>query len=304
MTTASKDQVASVDGTGRVSLVVVNHNSGSLLQACIQSARHQVDELLIVDNASSDSSLAECEARFAKERKIRFIKNAANLGFAAACNIGLAHSNGKLVLFLNPDSQLDEGAVEHLCKAIVGDPAVGMVGGLLVNPDGSEQGGGRRAIPTPWRSFVRAFGLYRLQYRWPRIFYDFYLHKLPLPEEAVEVESISGACMMVKREAVSDVGEWDDNYFLHCEDLDWCMRFRAGGWKILFVPSARVVHMLGACSRARPIFVEWHKHKGMLRFYRKFFRHQYPYGLMGLVAVGVWVRFAMVASFKMVHRKQ
>ena len=123
----------------------------------------------------------------------------------------------------------------------------------------------------------------------------------PLPERPVEVEAISGACMMARREAVDDVGLWDEGYFLHCEDLDWCMRFRSKGWKILFVPSARVTHYLGVSSKSRPVFVEWHKHKGMMRFYRKFFKRQYPLGLMGLVAVGVWLRFVLVATLKAVR---
>lgn len=133
--------------------------------------------------------------------------------------------------------------------------------------------------------------------RWPRLFFDFHLHKQPLPDRAIEVEAISGACMLVKREAIDAVGLWDEGYFLHCEDLDWCMRFSQHGWKILFVPTARITHALGVCSRSRPIFVEWHKHKGMMRFYHKFFRHQYPGVLMGLVTIGVWLRFALLAAY-------
>jgi GT2 family glycosyltransferase len=173
---------------------------------------------------------------------------------------------------------------------------------LLLNPDGSEQGGGRRAIPTPWRSFVRAFGLSRFAKHWPRLFFDFHLHKQPLPTQPIEVEAISGACMMVKRAAMTEVGPWDEGYFLHCEDLDWCMRFRQKGWKIMFVPSARVTHALGVSSRSRPIFVEWHKHKGMMRFYRKFFRRQYPGVMMGLVALGIWLRFGLVAGYYTLKR--
>jgi len=181
-----------------------------------------------------------------------------------------------------------------LLACLRSDERVGMVGGLLVNEDGTEQGGGRRAVPTPWRSFVRAFALHRFDDRWPKLFYDFHLHKQPLPNEPIEVEAISGACMLVKRKVVGDVGLWDEGYFLHCEDLDWCMRFRQKGWKILFEPNARISHALGACSQSRRVFVEWHKHKGMVRFYRKFFRHQYPGALMGLVTGGVWLRFALV----------
>ncbi len=179
---------------------------------------------------------------------------------------------------------------------------VGMAGGLLINADGTEQAGGRRAVPTPWRSFVRAFGLARFADRWPRLFFDFHLHKQPLPDHAIEVEAISGACMLVSREAMQDVGEWDEAYFLHCEDLDWCMRFRQKGWKILFVPTAPINHALGVCSKSRPVFVEWHKHKGMMHFYRKFFQHQYPGVLMGLVAVGVWLRFGAAAAYHTAKR--
>lgn len=280
-----------------ISVVVVNFNAGPLLAECIRTALPQVSEVLIVDNASSDSSIEQSARQFADEPRVKFVRNNVNLGFAAACNIGFTHAKGDSLLFLNPDCRLDEAAVPELLRALQADATVGMVGGLLTNLDGSEQGGGRRAVPTPWRSLVRAFGLSRFADRWPRLLFDFHLHKQPLPSQSIEVEAISGACMFVKREAIEDVGLWDEGYFLHCEDLDWCMRFRKNGWKVMFVPTARVTHALGVCGRNRPIFVEWHKHKGMMRFYLKFFRHQYPGLLMGLVAVGVWLRFGLVAAY-------
>jgi len=284
------------------SLVVVNYNSGPLLAKCIESALFQVGEILVVDNASNDRSFDQCVRQFADRAEVRFLRNKTNLGFAAACNIGFAHSKGSVVLFLNPDCRLDKNAVSEMHKVLIENPQNGMVGGLLLNVDGSEQGGGRRAVPTPWRSFVRAFGLNQFSNRWPRLFYDFHLHKQPLPEHPIDVEAISGACMMVKREVANEVGSWDEDYFLHCEDLDYCMRFRKHGWNIAFVPEARVVHEKGGCSRARPLFVEWHKHKGMMRFYRKFFHHQYPGVLMWLVALGVWLRFSLVATYYAVKR--
>ena len=106
---------------------------------------------------------------------------------------------------------------------------------------------------------------------------------------------------MVVREAMKDIGQWDENYFLHCEDLDLCMRYRQKGWSILFVPTAKFTHFRGACSRSRPLFVEWHKHRGMMRFYGKFFRHQYPSVLMLLVGLGVWLRFTAIASIILVQ---
>jgi GT2 family glycosyltransferase len=284
-------------GKPQVAVVIVNYNAGPLLAECVRTALPQTSEILVVDNASQDSSIKDCVALFADEPRLKIIRNESNLGFAAACNIGFSQASHDFVLFLNPDCRLDDGAVFELLQVLQTDTAAGMVGGLLLNADGTEQGGGRRAVPTPWRSFVRAFGLTRFANRWPKLFFDFHLHQQPLPERPIEVEAISGACMLVKREAVADVGLWDEAYFLHCEDLDWCMRFRRQGWKILFVPSARVTHALGACSRSRPVFVEWHKHKGMLRFYRKFFRHQYPGGVMWLVVGGVWFRFGLVSAY-------
>ena len=284
-------------GLASVSVVVVNHNAGQLLTRCVRACLVQARQIIIVDNASSDSSLVELEAAFAGESRLRMIRTGRNLGFAKGCNIGTDYASERCILFLNPDCILGAGALERMMQVLDTYTGAGMVGGLLINQDGTEQAGGRRAIPTPWRSFVRAFGLHRLSAYSPRFFCDFHLHKQPLPQGPLEVEAISGALMLVSRKAMADVGLWDEEYFLHCEDLDWCERFRLKGWRILFVPDAPVVHYKGTCSRSRPIFVEWHKHKGMLRFYRKFFREKYPAAVMWLVGLGVWLRFGVMAAY-------
>lgn len=283
-----------------ISTIVVNYNAGELLRACIDSLLNCPFEvqIIVVDNASKDGSLNALLGL----TSVQIVRNPSNIGFAAACNIGTRLASAPFLLYLNPDCFFNPGALAGLLDAMNSDGRVGMVGGFLTNVDGTEQAGGRRAVPTPWRSFVRAFGLARFSDRWPRLFFDFHLHNQKLPEHAIEVEAISGACMMVRREAMQDVGEWDEGYFLHCEDLDLCMRFRQHGWTILFIPSAQITHVLGVCSRSRPVFVEWHKHKGMIRFYRKFFQHQYPSFLMGLVGVGVWLRFGLVALYSMGKR--
>jgi GT2 family glycosyltransferase len=283
-----------------LSAIIVNYNAGSLLRKCVDSllACPLDIEIIVVDNASTDASLEILQDL----SQVCVIRNSTNVGFAAACNIGIGASSSPYLLFLNPDCFFKPGAVSVLLSTLQTATRIGMVGGLLMNEDGSEQGGGRRAVPTPWRSFVRAFGLHRFSNRWPKLFYDFHLHKQPLPDNPIEVEAISGACMLIKRDAMEDVGLWDEGYFLHCEDLDWCMRFRQKGWKILFVPNARISHALGACSQSHRVFVDWHKHKGMVRFYGKFFRHQYPGALMWLVTVGVWLRFGLTAVYLTVRR--
>ena len=280
-----------------MTVVIVNHNAGGLLTACLDSALSQASEVVLVDNASAPDAFEPVIAAFESHPRLQVIRLAENRGFAAGCNLGAELSAQPFLLFLNPDCMIGPGSLARLCAAIQKHPQAALAGGLLTYTDGREQGGGRRAVPTPWRSFVRAFGLARLSKRWPKLFNDFHLHKQPLPQTPIAVEAISGACMLLSREAVHDFGLMDEGYFLHCEDLDLCMRARAHGWQILFVPDAPIVHHKGGCSKERPVFVEWHKHKGMVRFYQKHFRRQYPAGLMGLVVAGVWLRFAAVVSW-------
>lgn len=285
-------------------VVIVNYNAGPILTEAVRAMLPcpSVREVIVVDNRSQDGSIEHLESALPGETRLRVIRNSGNLGFAAGCNTAMAFFQSPYQLFINPDCLVDPLSIGEMIGTLELNPDAGMAGPLLVNTDGSEQSGGRRGVPTPWRSFVRAFGLSRFSDRYPRLFSDFLMHKEPLPDRPIDIEAISGACMLVRNRALLEVGPLDAGYFMHCEDLDWCMRFRQRGWKILFVPEARVVHYLGACSRSRPIFVEWHKHKGMMRFYRKFFRHQYPGVLMWLVALGVWLRFGVLVLYYLGQR--
>lgn len=280
---------------GECDVIIVNYNAGELLVACVGSAFNAgASRVIVVDNGSHDDSLSGLERAHIVGDSLHVIRNTANLGFAVACNQGAHLSTAPNLFFLNPDSVIAVDVIERLLLALHSSPKVGMVGGFLCNPDGTEQAGGRRVFPTPRRAFMRAFGLSRLATFFPSAFSDFLLHKEPLPVNPVVVEAISGACMLVKREAINSVGLWDEGYFLHCEDLDWCMRFREAGWDVLFVPDAQVMHVFGGCSRNRPYFVEWHKHRGILRFYNKFFRQKYSFVLWVSVVLGVWTRFSLM----------
>jgi len=278
-----------------VSVVIVNHNAGRLLADCLEAALAQARQVILVDNASRVGPFEAVASRFATHPRLRIVRSRKNTGFAAGCNRGARLATEPAVLFLNPDCILATGSLTALHRSLRSADRVGMVGGLLTDTAGQEQGGARRSVPTPWRALVRGFGLGRLAWLAPRLLSDFCLHREPLPSEPIEVEAVSGALTLVSREAFDAVGSWDEGFFLHCEDLDLCMRFRAAGWRILFVPDAPAIHHRGLCGRSRPLAVEWHKHRGMIRFYRKHFRDSYPAGLFGLVMAGVWLRFAAVA---------
>jgi len=280
-----------------VSAVIVNFNGGPILTAAVRSvlASSVTVDVLVADNGSTDGSLELLRRSAGSDVRLRIIENRRNLGFARACNLLLAQARGDYLLVLNPDALIQSDTLERMVKALQAHPEAGMVGCLIRNPDGSEQAGCRRAVPTPWRSLVRVLHLHRLFPYHPR-FRDFVLTREPLPREPVPVEAISGAFMLVRREILERVGAFDDAYFMHCEDLDWCMRVRQAGWQILFVPGVEIVHYKGTCSEGKPVRVLWYKHKGMMRFYRKFFRHQYPLPLIALVAVAVWSRFGLLAA--------
>lgn len=279
--------------TPSIDTVIVNYNAGPLLvEAVTSSLAEGASRIFVVDNQSSDRSLQYLQEQV-QDPRVEIIRNPRNLGFAAACNRGIQASTADFILFLNPDGKIGEGAVRRMLDVMQSDGSIGMVGGLLCNPDGTEQPGGRRAIPTPRTALIRALGLSRFQRWFPVLLDDHMMHQKPLPPAPIPVEAISGACMLVRRSAVATVGMMDEGYFLHCEDLDWCMRFRQGGFQIFFTPEARITHIRGACSKSRPFFVEWHKHRGMARFYRKFIKQRYPWFLNLMVLAGIWTRFSM-----------
>jgi GT2 family glycosyltransferase len=275
-----------------VSVVIVTFESADDIVSCLQSVRRATVplEVIVIDNASRDATVQRVLAHPGLYDALAC--NRENVGFAKAVNQGIRRSSARFVLLLNPDSVLEPGALERALHALDMHADAAVAGCLLLNPDGTEQAGGRRAIPTPTRSMVRVLGLHRLfpGRTWAK---GFVLSDEPLPEHEVDIEATSGAFMLVRRDAIEQVGELDEGYFMHCEDLDWCVRFRAARWRVLFVPDARVVHAKGQSSRARRVRVEWHKHKGMIRFYRKFFRSRYPAVLLPVIFIAVWTRFVL-----------
>jgi hypothetical protein len=288
---------------GSVAVAVVNYNAGTLLSDSVQDvlASTVPVEVIVVDNGSSDDSIKVLRDRIGPDPRLSIIETGRNLGFAKAVNIALRRASADYCLVLNPDCLVQPDTIEKVISSILLEPEVGLAGCLIRNPDGSEQAGGRRSVPTPWRSFVRVLHLDKWMPANPR--WRTFLHNFePIPDKPVSVEAISGAFMLVPRKSLMQVGLLDEGYFMHCEDLDWCMRFRRAGWKIAFVPDAEVVHYKGTCSMSRPVFVEWHKHRGMVRFYRKHFRHQYPWPLMVVVFAAVWTRFSLLAGRILVAR--
>lgn len=276
------------------SVVIVNFNAGDFLVKAVESALAQegVGEIFVVDNKSSDDSMALLR-RHIQTPIVEVIELDANYGFAYACNVGAERATGATLLFLNPDCEMKPDSLAQMRVALAQVPDSGMVGPLLVNPDGSEQRGCRRDIPSPWQIFCVALLFHKIMPNHPR-FQGFNHNARPLPVKYSIVQAISGACMLVTRAAMDKVGALDERFFLHFEDLDWCRRFDMAGFKILFTPHAIVEHTRGVCGRQHPIRVEYHKHKSLITFLRKHFTEYYPSSFMAAVYLVVAMRFVAI----------
>lgn len=280
-------------------VIIVNYNAGDLLVKCVGSvlASPVAVEIFVSDNGSTDDSLMLVRERHGGDPRLTVVENGTNLGFAAGNNAALAFTHAPFLLFLNPDCIVGPATLSRLTDFMDATPEAGMAGCIIRDPDGAEQVASRRAIPDPWIGLVRFLQLERI---WPGLAEGKRLNLTdqPLPDTPVPVDAISGSFMLVRRKALDEVGPLDEGYFLHCEDLDWFVRFKRAGWAIYLVPDADVVHHKGACSTGRPVAVEWHKHRGMMRFFRKFQFRDYPLPFSLLVVVGIWAHFAvyLVAS--------
>ncbi len=292
--------------TPQLSIIIVNFNGGELVLEAVQRALAATlpVEVRVADNASQDGSAEQLQTLAAQHPTLRLTRHPRNLGFAAASNRELAAARGDWLLLLNPDCLLAPDTPAHLIAALTADPSAGMAGCLLLNPDGSEQRGCRRTLPTLGSSLGWGLRLERIRRQLRPHAQPLNLHQQPLPPEPHHVEAISGALMLLRRQAWQQVGPLDEGYFLHCEDLDWCRRFADHGWKILFLPNHQITHHQGTCSAARPLRVEWHKHRGMARYYRKFLATEQSALGRSIVHLGIWTRFSAVALRHLITRRR
>lgn len=280
----------------KVTVVVVSYHSGRSLGTCLKCVLKSEGvfvEVVVVDNASTDDSVAMATSIAAEDARVRVVANPDNRGFAVACNQGAALAHSPFLLFLNPDCFVERDTIALTLGALIQAPSAAAAGALVVNPDGRPQRGCRRRIPDPVRAFYRLSGLSRLGVA---RFADFNQEGRALPERAQPVEAISGSYLMIRRDDFLQAGGWDEGYFLHCEDLDLCQRLADRGRSILFVPHARALHLQGESSRRAPLRVEWYKHQGMRRFYRKFQARRYGHVVSGLVEVGIAAHFLLRAA--------
>lgn len=285
-----------------VSVLIVSHNCAAELRRCLESLdaeRASVPlEVIVVDNASQDETVAVVIRRFPW---VRLIANLENVGFARASNHAMSLARGDLLLFLNPDTRVPPGTIAAVMRELDSRADVGMLSCKLVRPDGSFDHACKRGFPTVASTLYYFLGLSRLAPRSPR-FAQYTAGPLDV-DDAGLVDAVSGAFMLVRRQAADDVGPLDERFWLYAEDLDWCRRFWTHGWKILYWPGVEITHVKGASSGDhRSLRINFAFHRSFWLFYAKHHAPRRSPFVTALVWLGIWTKFGASVAINWLRR--
>jgi len=249
-----------------LSILIVNWNVRDLLRDCLRSIdRGRGDlnvEVIVVDSASSDDSAAMVAAEFPW---VVLLPQAENVGFPRGNNIALAQARGDYLLLLNPDTVVVDDALAVMVAYLRENPDVGALGPQLLNPDGSVQSS-RRRFPTLATGFFESTWLEELA---PGVLRRYYALDLP-DDRTADVDWLVGACIMIPRAVYGQVGGLDEAYFMYSEELDWCRRIKAAGWRVVYHPAARIVHHVGKSSEQAVTARHINFQRAKLRYFLKF----------------------------------
>jgi len=249
----------------RLAIIIVNFNTSAALLACLRSLHEHPPEvshdIVVVDNGSTDGSVQNVLATWPS---VRVVEMGHNVGFAAATNTGVYASKSDLLLMLNSDTHVPKGSIDRLIQALEADPTSAAVGPRLVAPNGLiELSFGR--MMSPWNEALQKLfnlGLSKRVFPFTR-WLDHRSSSSHYPDW------VSGACLLVRRSCGDTVGWLDERFFLYCEDVDFCASLRAAGHRILFSPTAEVVHIRGHSGSGDPAKTHAMYRRSQLAFYEK-----------------------------------
>ncbi|MFA5339469.1 MAG: glycosyltransferase family 2 protein [Candidatus Omnitrophota bacterium] len=272
-----------------LSISIISYNVKDYLDKCLTSIfkekKDLILEIIVVDNNSSDGSIAMVREKFPD---VKPIGNKENLGFAKANNIAIKQSCGRYILILNPDTIVLPGSMQLLVDFLDKNSRVGAVGPKILNEDSSIQLECARNFPTPLIDFFILSSLYK---RFPKSkIFGKYLMSYWDHNDGREVPLLSGACMLLRRSALEEVGLFDENFFMYTEDTDLCYRVKKAGWKVWYLPEAEIIHFGGRSSEQIPYKKEMvmHARETMEAFYLK------HYGMWAVVMHRLTVIITMI----------
>ncbi|RHJ83204.1 glycosyltransferase family 2 protein [Parabacteroides sp. AM08-6] len=283
----------------KLSVIIVNYNVKYFLEQCLYSVRAATSgldaEVIVVDNHSMDGSVDYLRTRFPE---VVFIENEDNPGFAYSNNQAICRSEGEYVLLLNPDTVVGEEGIRTLCFFMDEHPEAGAIGVKMLDGHGIFLPESKRSFPSPWVSFCKIFGLSRLRPNSRK----FARYNLPYLNENKqhEVEVLSGAFMLIRREALNKTGLLDEAFFMYGEDIDLSYRLTLAGYKNYYIPE-RILHYKGESTHHGDIKYIKAFYEAMLIFYRKYYSHSgWLMSLLVRLAIGMKAFFSFLFPY---HRK-
>lgn len=261
-----------------LSIIIVSWNVADLLRGCLFSIdenRGDLDlEVIVVDSASSDNSVAMMQNEFPW---VTLLACGENVGFPRGNNLGLEQANGRYLLLLNPDTVVLDDALSKMMAYMQQNPEVGVLGCQLLNKDGTVQSSKRR-FPTMTTAFFESTWLETVA---PSgVLASYYAQDLP-DNSVNDVDWVMGACMLAPRQVVEEVGGMDEAYFMYSEELDWCRRIKDSGWRVVYYPEAQIIHYVGQSSDQAVVARHINFQQAKLRYFRKY-HGRFPAGVLRL----------------------
>ncbi|MEA2432368.1 MAG: hypothetical protein QOI19_2841 [Thermoleophilaceae bacterium] len=290
-------------------VVVTSTGARNHVHACLRSLEQNpisAGEMVVhvVDNASTDGTAEMIRGEFPWVHLIELDWNA---GFCIGNNVAVREATAPYVLLLNPDTEVYAGALDHMIEVMESDPAIGMSSCRLARPDGSFDHAAKRAFPSPLGALAEFVGVGRNARPGTLLgrLADYRAHELG-EYESGEVDAVNGAYMLCRRTAIEQVGLLDQQYWLYMEDLDWCYRFKQHGWKVWYDGRVTVMHVKGGTTKVKRHRGLRHNvafHRGMGRFYRKFYGGRRPV-LDLAVYLGLGAKFAVALARSTAARRR
>ena len=273
----------------RLSIIIVNYNAVHYLDNCLNSIYTETKkvpfDIWVVDNNSKDESVSMIRREYPS---INLIENEENIGFAKANNDAISKSTGDYILLLNPDTLILKNAIEKTVKFLDENPRTGIAGCKVLNEDGTLQLACRRSIPAPGVAFFRLTGLSRL-FPNSKTMAKYNLTYLN-PNEANEVDAVSGAFLMIRRQVIDKIGKLDERFFMYGEELDWCLRTKNAGWKVMYYPDAEIIHYKGECSKFNHRKAAFEFHRSMYLFHKKHFAGNCNPVINAIIYIGIFIK--------------
>ena len=267
-----------------IAAIVVTYQSAETIADCLTRLRaaEGVAQIRVVDNASTDGTLEIVQRHALADPRVRFIANPDNPGFGTGCNQGTDDSDAPWLAFVNPDCLVEHDTLARLRAHAQGVPREALLGADLVDEAGVRDAAARRRDPD-FAAMLRNADARRLDVA------------VDDAQTLQPVQAISGALMLLPRTLMQRIEGFDQGYRLHAEDLDLCRRAREAGAFVAVANDVRVVHVRGVSSRSRPVFVEWHKHRGLARYFRRFEAPRRGALVRLSVYAMIWARFPLAA---------